>query len=98
MAEYKSVVEWNLAGAIFTDNRYSRGHRWVFDGGVGCPSSSRTLFRFPLRRGGRRSGRGLRRPVSVATCCGSCPSPPSGFVVESYRDEAVGVDASANWR
>ena len=40
MAEYKSVVVWNREGAVFTDNRYSRGHRWLFDGGVEVPASS----------------------------------------------------------
>ena len=40
MAEYKSVVIWSRGGAVFTDNRYSRGHRWLFDGGVEVPASS----------------------------------------------------------
>src|SRR3989449_8331015 len=40
MAEYKSVVQWSRDGAAFTDNRYSRGHRWLFDGGVEVPASS----------------------------------------------------------
>jgi len=28
------MVSWERNGATFTDNRYSRGHRWRFDGGV----------------------------------------------------------------
>ena len=40
MAEYKTIVEWDRAGANFADNRYSRGHRWLFDGGVEVPASS----------------------------------------------------------
>ena len=40
MAEYKSVVVWNREGAVFADNRYSRGHRWLFDGGIEVPASS----------------------------------------------------------
>ena len=40
MAEYKSVVVWSRDGAVFTDNRYSRGHEWSFDGGLKVPASS----------------------------------------------------------
>ena len=40
MAEYKATVAWQRDGAKFTDNRYSRGHRWSFDGGVEVPASS----------------------------------------------------------
>ena len=40
MAEHRAVVEWSRAGAAFTDNRYSRGHRWRFDGGVDVPASA----------------------------------------------------------
>ncbi|HLE55527.1 MAG TPA: OsmC family peroxiredoxin, partial [Rhodothermia bacterium] len=40
MSEYKTVVEWTRDGAPFTDNRYSRGHVWRFDGGVEVPASA----------------------------------------------------------
>ena len=40
MSEYKTIVLWSRDGAIFTDNRYSRGHRWLFDGGIEVPASS----------------------------------------------------------
>jgi organic hydroperoxide reductase OsmC/OhrA len=40
MSEYKTVIEWNRDGARFTDSRYSRSHRWRFDGGVEVPASS----------------------------------------------------------
>ncbi len=94
MAEYKSVVIWSRDGATFTDNRYSRGHRWLFDGGVEVPASSSPHV-VPL-------------PLSVAAAVdpeeafvaslSSCHmlsflyiAAKRGFVVESYRDEAVGV-------
>lgn len=94
MAEYKSVVIWSRAGATFTDNRYGRGHRWLFDGGVEVPASSSPHV-VPL-------------PLSVAAAVdpeeafvaslSSCHmlsflyiAAKRGFVVESYRDEAVGV-------
>lgn len=40
MTEYGAVVSWERRGAVFTDNRYSRGHRWRFDGGVEVPASA----------------------------------------------------------
>jgi organic hydroperoxide reductase OsmC/OhrA len=96
MAEYKSVVIWSRDGAAFTDNRYSRGHRWLFDGGVEVPASSSPQV-VPL-------------PLSVAAAVdpeeafvaslSSCHmlwflsiAAKRGFLVDGYRDEAVGVMA-----
>jgi organic hydroperoxide reductase OsmC/OhrA len=96
MSEYKAVVKWSREGAVFTDNRYSRGHRWLFDGGVEVPASS--------------SPRVVPLPMSVAAAVdpeeafvaslSSCHmlwflsiAAKRQFVVESYRDEAVGVMA-----
>lgn len=94
MGEYQSVVEWRREGAVFVDNRYSRGHRWLFDGGVEVPASS--------------SPRVVPLPLSVAAAVdpeeafvaslSSCHmlwflslAAERGLLVESYRDEAVGV-------
>ena len=47
--EYRAGIRWERAGAVFTDNRYSRGHSWRFDGGVVVPaSSSPHTVRLPL--------------------------------------------------
>ena len=94
MAEYKSVVVWSRGGAVFTDNRYSRGHRWLFDGGIEVPASA--------------SPQVVPVPLSVAAAVdpeeafvaslSSCHmlwflsiAAKRGFVVDSYRDEGVGV-------
>lgn len=94
MAEYRTIVAWSRDGAAFTDNRYSRGHRWLFDGGVEVPASSSPHV-VPL-------------PMSVAAAVdpeeafvaslSSCHmlwflsiAAKRGFVVGSYRDEAVGT-------
>ena len=93
MSRYQAVIEWSRAGAHFTDNRYSRGHRWLFDGGVEVPASASTQV-VPL-------------PMSVAAAVdpeeafvaslSSCHmlfflslAAQRGFVVDDYRDEAVG--------
>ena len=40
MSEYTATIEWQRAGAAFTDNRYSREHSWKFDGGIAVRASS----------------------------------------------------------
>ncbi len=94
MSEYTAVVVWSRGGAVFTDNKYSRGHRWRFDGGVEVPASSSPAV-VPL-------------PLSVAAAVdpeeafvaslSSCHmlsflyiAAKRGFVVDDYKDEAVGV-------
>ncbi len=94
MAEYKTAGVWSHDGSALTDNRYSRGDRWLFDGGIEVPASSSPHV-VPL-------------PLSVAAAVdpeeafvvslSSCHmlwflsiAARRGFLVESYRDEAVGV-------
>ncbi len=40
MGDYRASIEWDRAGEDFADNRYSRRHRWRFDGGIDVPASS----------------------------------------------------------
>jgi organic hydroperoxide reductase OsmC/OhrA len=40
MAQYKAEIVWQRGDQSFLDNRYSRAHRWIFDGGVEVPASS----------------------------------------------------------
>lgn len=99
MSEYKTTVEWNRGGAVFTDNRYSRAHTWRFDGGTEVPASSSPHV-VPL-------------PMSVAAAVdpeeafvvslSSCHmlwflslAAQRKWVVESYRDEAVGILSKNN--
>ena len=32
--QYSAEIIWERGDAVFTDNRYSRRHRWRFDGGL----------------------------------------------------------------
>jgi organic hydroperoxide reductase OsmC/OhrA len=92
--EYRATVTWKRAAdAKFTDQRYSRGHSWSFDGGITVPGSSSPLS--------------VRLPFSVAeavdpeealvAALSSCHmltflyvAAKQGFVVDAYTDEAVG--------
>src|ERR1700752_1483038 len=96
MAEYKATVAWQRDGAKFTDNRYSRGHRWSFDGGVEVPaSSSPHVVPLPLS-----VEAAVDPEEAFVASLSSCHmlfflsfAAKRGYVVESYRDEAVGTMA-----
>jgi len=91
--QYRATVKWKRDGSAFTDQRYSRGHSWSFDGGITVPASSSPLS--------------VRLPYSVAeaidpeeafvAALSSCHmltflyvAAKQGFVVDEYADDAVG--------
>jgi organic hydroperoxide reductase OsmC/OhrA len=97
---YRATVKWKRDGSAFTDQRYSRGHSWSFDGGITVPASSSPLS--------------VRLPYSVAeavdpeeafvVALASCHmltflyvAAKQGFVVDEYADDAVG-EMSTNER
>ena len=43
MHRYEARMSWARNGAQFSDNRYSRGHEWSFDGGAKVAASSSPL-------------------------------------------------------
>jgi organic hydroperoxide reductase OsmC/OhrA len=93
--EYRATVKWRRdADVTFTDQRYSRGHSWSFDGGITVPGSS--------------SPHSVRLPYSVeaavdpeealVAALSSCHmltflyvAAKQGYVVDAYADDAVGV-------
>ena len=92
--QFEAKVEWQRNDQSFLDQRYSRAHEWVFDGGLRVPASSSPLS-VPL-------------PMSVAdnvdpeealiAATSSCHmlfflsiAAKRGHVVESYSDSAVGL-------
>lgn len=49
MKPHSAEISWHRGGAVFTDQRYSRAHRWRFDGGLEVPaSSSPDIVRVPF--------------------------------------------------
>jgi len=94
MHKYEARIAWQRDGAEFTDNRYSRGHEWSFDGGATVRASSSPLT--------------VKVPYSVAeavdpeealvAATSSCHmlwflslAGRQGFVVDRYADDAFGV-------
>ena len=94
MAEYHATILWSRDGAVFTDNRYSRGHRWYFDGGIEVPaSSSPHVVPLPLS-----VAAAVDPEEAFVAALSSCHmlwflsiSAKRGFVVDRYGDNAVGV-------
>jgi organic hydroperoxide reductase OsmC/OhrA len=93
MTTFTARITWQRQGATFTDKRYSRGHQWLFDGGVTVPASS--------------SPDTVKLPYSVAeavdpeeafvAAISSCHmlwfldiAARAGWVVDDYVDDAQG--------
>jgi organic hydroperoxide reductase OsmC/OhrA len=94
VSEYTAVVLWSRDGAVFSDNRYSRGHRWQFDGGIEVPASaSPTVVPLPLS-----VAAAVDPEEAFVASLSSCHmlqflylAGKRGLVVDRYRDAAVGV-------
>lgn len=93
MSEYLATIRWQRGDQNFADEKYSRGHDWIFDGGTTVPASASPQI-VPL-------------PMSVAenvdpeeafvASLSSCHmlffldiAAKSGFVVDEYTDAASG--------
>jgi len=94
MHSYFARTEWQRGDQPFSDNKYSRAHTLVFDGGLHVPGSSSPLS--------------VPEPMSVAanldpeealvSAASSCHmlvflyvAYKAGFIVDSYIDDAVGT-------
>lgn len=96
MSQYTATVTWQRNEATFTDNRYSRAHRWSFDGGVDvAASSSPQVVPVPLS-----VSKAVDPEEAFVASLASCHmlwflsiAAKRGFVVDEYVDEAVGVMA-----
>lgn len=95
MSEYSATVSWQRSSTeSYIDNKYSRAHKWSFDGGVTVPASSSPHV-VPL-------------PYSVAenvdpeeafiASLSSCHmlfflsiAAKNGYVIDAYVDDAIGV-------
>ena len=96
MTHHTSTVVWQRDHTAFTDHRYSRRHVWQFDGGaVVSASSSPHVVPLPFS-----DPAGVDPEEAFVASLSSCHmlwfldfAARAGWVVESYRDEAVGIMA-----
>ncbi len=94
MATYTAEVTWSRNSAPFTDNRYSRAHRWRFDGGADVPaSSSPWVVPVPMS-----DPAGVDPEEALVASLSSCHmlwflalAARKGLVVDEYEDAASGV-------
>jgi organic hydroperoxide reductase OsmC/OhrA len=94
MSEHRAAIEWRRGDQDFTGNGYSRAHDWRFDGGaVVRGSSAPNSVPEPLS-----DPAAVDPEEALVAALSSCHmlfflafAAKGGFVVESYRDEAVGT-------
>ena len=91
---YSARIHWQRGSAVFTDNRFSRAHRWHFDGGVDVPaSSSPYVVRVPLS-----DEHAVDPEEALVAALSSCHmlfflsfAAAKGFRIDDYSDAAAGV-------
>ena len=96
MSEHRATIEWagGATAGDFLKLRFTREHRWTFDGGVVVEASaSPSVVPAPWS-----SPRGVDPEEAYVASISSCHmltflflAAKAGFAVASYRDEAVGV-------
>jgi organic hydroperoxide reductase OsmC/OhrA len=94
LSQYSAVISWNRGEAPFLDKRYSRAHRWSFDGGVVLAASSSPQS-VPVPYSDASAVDPEEAFVAALASCHMlwflAIAAKRGLCVDSYRDEAVGV-------
>jgi organic hydroperoxide reductase OsmC/OhrA len=96
MAQYTATIAWERNGAPFNDRKYSRAHRWTFDGGLIVPaSSSPQVVRAPLS-----DPAAVDPEEAFVASLSSCHmlwfldlACRADLIVDEYRDVALGTMA-----
>ena len=94
MHRHEARITWTRGDAKFSDNRYSRGHEWSFDGGVAVPaSSSPSVVPYPYS-----VAAAVDPEEALVASASSCHmlwflslAARKGYVVDRYEDEAYGI-------
>lgn len=94
MAQHTTTVSWQRDNASFVDHRYSRRHLWQFDGGAAVPASSSPHV-VPLPYSDATAVDPEEAFVAALSSCHMLWfldfAARGSWVVDSYRDEAVGT-------
>ncbi len=93
MHSYAATINWERGDQSFTDNEYSRGHTWTFDGGLVVPaSSSPTIVPLP-----HSVAENVDPEEAFVASLSSCHmlfflaiAASRGVIVDRYNDAAVG--------
>jgi organic hydroperoxide reductase OsmC/OhrA len=94
VSEYSVAVLWDRNDDVFVDGRYSRAHRWQFDGGSVVKASS-SPHSVPLPYS---DSAGVDPEEAFVAALASCHmlwflsiAAKQGYRVESYSDKAAGM-------
>ncbi|PMN45651.1 peroxiredoxin [Vibrio lentus] len=95
MSEYSAVIRWTRGDdEAFSDNQYSRGHMWEFDGGVTVPASSSPHV-VPLPFSVEANVDPEEAFIAALSSCHMLTflgvAAKQKYVIDSYVDDAVGV-------
>ncbi|MDH6015464.1 OsmC family protein [Vibrio splendidus] len=95
MSEYGAVIRWQKAeDEAFSDNQYSRGHTWEFDGGITVPASSSPHV-VPLPFSVEANVDPEEAFIAALSSCHMLTflgiAAKQKYVVASYVDDAIGV-------
>ncbi|MFO1450682.1 MAG: OsmC family protein [Opitutaceae bacterium] len=94
MATYTATLSWERGSQPFLDQRYSRRHRWHFDGGIEVDgSSSPHVVPLPMS-----AADAIDPEEAFVASLSSCHllwflsiAAKAGYVVDRYEDAPVGV-------
>ena len=97
MSDYTATTHWERGDQVFTDRRYSRRHLMHFDGGAVVPgSSSPHAVRVPYS-----DASAVDPEESFVASLSSCHmlwfldiASRAGWLVDDYRDDAIGTMAA----
>lgn len=93
MHRYTARIEWRRDGDNFRLGRYSRVHRWQFDGGIALTASASPQV-VPLPFSSREAVDPEEALVAAASSCHMLTfvhlASKRGFVVDRYEDDAEG--------
>ncbi len=93
MSSHTAVIRWQRGDARFTDNRYSRAHRWQFDGGA-IVEASASPHVVPLPYS---NAAGVDPEEAFVASLSSCHmlwflslAAEQGYCIDDYEDAAEG--------
>lgn len=95
MSEYTAVIRWiRSENENFSDNQYSRGHTWEFDGGLTVPASS-SPYVVPLPYSVEANVDPEEAFIAALSSCHMLVflsiAAKRKYIIESYVDNAIGL-------
>ncbi|HJU39180.1 MAG TPA: OsmC family protein [Tahibacter sp.] len=93
MSEHTATVSWQRGDAAFVDNRYSRAHRWRFDGGAEIAAAASPDVVAPALTDASAVDPEEAFVAAIASChmlWFLSLAAKDGWRVDSYADDAVG--------